>query len=223
MIPIHKNPPPNSLSQYPHDPNASFDNMSSAIKNELRQSLLKEQGEICCYCMCRIKLDSSRIEHWECQSLTKKLGQSQKNYPDKTLDYDNMMLACSGNEGDAETHHCDIRKGDLPLTFNPSSPAHARRLKIRYLKNGTIESENAEFNVQLDEVLNLNEAMLKANWASVCGATIQTLNKIGGPKKDWTKAIIDKYIQKYKSWHNGQAEPYCGVAVYSLEKLCRRH
>ena len=206
MIPIHKNHPPVLLSQYRSVPNASFADMPTAIKETLRKSLLEEQGGICCYCMSRINMQSSRIEHWECQSSAE----------DKQLDYSNMMLACHGNEGREPTsQHCDVKKGDLSLRFNPSEPGHAQKLKIRYF-NGSISSDDATFNTQLETVLNLNFATLCRNRKAIYNAVINALNKKCG--KRWKRAAIDSLIQKYTPLPHRQAEPFCGVALYHLKK-----
>ena len=205
MIPIQKSLPPNSLSQYRRDINASYENMPSAVKEELRQSLLNEQGAICCYCMKRIKPEQSRIEHWH----------SQTEFPDEQLNYDNMMLACQGNEGQTPSkEHCDVKKGDAPLKFNPSNPNHAPLLKPRYLNNGCIESDDNEFNEQLNSVLNLNETMLKGNRKKVYESVKQALTK-----KGWTLQTINGLTQKYQSRNNNEAKPFCGVVLYWLEKF----
>lgn len=204
MIPIRKKAPPNALSQYNRDPNASFDNMPSAIKDELRQSLLAEQGRICCYCMSRVSFQGSRIEHWLCQ----------EDHSDQELKYNNMMLACHGNEGQPpEKQHCDVKKRNLPLKFNPSNQNHQRQLKIRYLRDGSIESGDTDFNAELENVLNLNLAVLKENRKNIYEAIIKALSK-----KGWNFRTINELIQKNRPSSQGRAEPFCGVALYHLEK-----
>lgn len=209
MIPIRKKTPPNSLSQYRNTTNASFDNLPSASKEELRQSLRIEQKGICCYCMSRIVSERSRVEHWH----------SQKEFPEEQLDYDNMMLACHGNEGQSpKEQHCDVKKKDLRLKFNPSNPDHAGQLKIHYSKDGTMRSEDTEFNDQLKNVLNLNISVLKRNRAAVHDSLVKVLDK-----KGWTLGSIEKLTQKYRPGYRQEAEPFCGCVLYHLEKYGRKH
>ena len=54
MILIKKKLEPHSLTEYKQTINASFDNLPSEIKDDIRKSLLKEQGYICAYCMKKI-------------------------------------------------------------------------------------------------------------------------------------------------------------------------
>jgi hypothetical protein len=50
---ITKQSEPRSLVEHRSQTNADYDNYSD--KDKLRESLLREQGYICCYCMSRIK------------------------------------------------------------------------------------------------------------------------------------------------------------------------
>lgn len=57
-----------------------YDDMGSAIKNVLKQSLMAEQGYICCYCERRLTDDDSHIEHLRPQS----------EFDEHSLDYANL-------------------------------------------------------------------------------------------------------------------------------------
>ncbi|MFN4795406.1 MAG: TIGR02646 family protein, partial [Pseudanabaena sp.] len=46
--------------------NADYENYPK--KDDLRKSLLEEQGYICCYCMSRITSEQMKIEHWKPQT-----------------------------------------------------------------------------------------------------------------------------------------------------------
>lgn len=67
-------------------PNARYANLhNSEIKRELKDSLIRRQSHICCYCQTRILEEISHIEHIEPQ----RGGES-----DKTLEYSNMAASC---------------------------------------------------------------------------------------------------------------------------------
>ncbi len=69
-------------------------------KRRLREQILKEQGYICCYCMCRIKIGSSHLEHfWP-----------KDKFPDLDMDYSNMLASCEGDTDGAD--HCGHRKNN---------------------------------------------------------------------------------------------------------------
>ena len=101
---------------------------------------------------------TTKIEHWR----------SQSRYPDLRLVYLNLLAACLGGLGQPEElQHCDTRKGDRDLKFNPANPEHRIDRRIRYEVDGTIASSDEEFNAQLNEVLGLNLPMLRNRRKSV--------------------------------------------------------
>lgn len=82
---INKEIEPRSLRHYrSNDPNPTYEDYRE--KDDLRKALLAEQGDICCYCMQRIKIGKMKIEHWKPQSTIKSLQ----------LDYKNLLGACLG-------------------------------------------------------------------------------------------------------------------------------
>ena len=55
--------------EYRHQINARFDDMDPDVKIQLRESLLKEQGHLCAYCMKRIiDAKDTKIEHFEART-----------------------------------------------------------------------------------------------------------------------------------------------------------
>jgi uncharacterized protein (TIGR02646 family) len=121
-------------------------------KQDLRERLCNEQKGLCCYCMNRIRptYDGMKIEHWRPQS----------DYPDEALAYGNLLGACDGGrQQPIRQQHCDTFKGNRKLSRNPARDAVEER--ISYAPDGTIRSEDAMLNLELDEVLNLNTPLLK--------------------------------------------------------------
>jgi hypothetical protein len=56
-----------------------------------------------------------KIEHWQCRS----------RYDDQQLNYRNLLGACLGGHGQPlHLQHCDTRKGDSDLQWNPADAAH---------------------------------------------------------------------------------------------------
>jgi uncharacterized protein (TIGR02646 family) len=154
MRAIAKGLAPASLTTHRMTPHCDYGNYSVAGKQELREALILEQRGLCCYCMSRVEpsRDLMKIEHWQCQ----------ENFPHRQLDYSNMLGACLGGKGQpAEKQHCDTRKGEQNLKFNPAVPTHRIEHRIRYENDGTIASGDVEFNAQLNGVLGLNLPVLK--------------------------------------------------------------
>lgn len=61
----------------------------------------------------------------------------------------------------------------------------------------------------------------KESWESVKRELI-TIKKGNA----WNKAVIEKYIKKYRSMHikagKSQYIPYCGIVIYNLQKKYRQ-
>ena len=142
MKAIVKNAEPESLTEHRCGQFADYDNY--AEKDDLRASLVAEQGGLCCYCMQRIEADESRmkIEHWLCQ----------EDNPAHQLDYWNLLGACQGGMGKPrKLQHCDTFKGKLRLSRNPADLQPPVDRDLRYLADGAIESSDAAFNKQLND------------------------------------------------------------------------
>ena len=228
---IKKGTEPNSLAEYRNSIEIDYSKDSKIArrifdnnpdKNILKTFLLKEQGYICCYCMQRIKDNHhTKIEH---------LNPISK-YQEKTLDYNNLFVACNGvisikdGEKDSE-RHCDTSKGDCEqqwvkkenincdLTINLTD---CERHIIEYKSDGTIKyNENVKNDIE--EILNLNNNILKRNRKQTLKAAINELNK-EYKKITWPVSEIERIIEKYKiKDRKGQYKPYCQIVIYYLKK-----
>ena len=207
---ITKGPEPRSLTEHRARVHSDFDNYQA--KDELRQALVAEQRGLCCYCTGRIHPEpaSMKIEHWRCQVY----------YCGQQLDYRNLLGTCLGGQGHPERlQHCDTRKGNRDLRWNPADPSHRIETRICYKPDGSIRAKNdADFDAQLETVLNLNLPVLKSNRRSVLDAVLgwwrHEKARIRGP------VPRSRFIQKRDAyvWDNGQLQPYCQVAVWWLEQ-----
>lgn len=217
MKAIKKGQEPRSLTKHRQTPHCDYGNYRSKEKETLRGALVQEQGGLCCYCMSRITARSEtmplsatmKIEHWQCQ----------ENYPLRQLDYANLLGACLGGEGMPKAHqHCDTRKGQQDLKFNPAEPAHGIQERIRYDPDGTIASRDEEFNRQLSEVLNLNLERLKNLRKGVVDALAEWLREYRslhhrGPDN----ATLER---KRAHWMPGSGyhQPFAQVAVWFIDQ-----
>lgn len=208
MLPIRKNKEPRGLVGS-RAKRASYKSLPKATKDNLRAQLLRDQGYLCCYCMSRIEGDplSTKIDHWH----------SQKLHPAEQLEYTNLLVACPGKTD--ETSHCDSSKGDKDIKFNPCVDGH--RLAIHYSsKDGSIRSEDTEFNQQLSEVLNLNCWQLKRSRKEVWDTVSSELNMKFGTR---TAGEMEKLLAKWRGRDGeGRLKAYCGVAIHFLQKKLRR-
>jgi uncharacterized protein (TIGR02646 family) len=213
MRAINKGPEPPSLTQHRQTPPCNYDNYAG--KADLRYALVTEQRGLCCYCMGRIHSGPTvmKIEHWLCQA----------HYATEQLNYRNLLGACLGGEGQpSHRQHCDTRKGDSALQWNPADPAHHVETRVHYLPDGSIRSDDATFDAQLTEVLNLNLAVLKNNRKGVYDAVLawwrHETSRSQGP-------VPHKRLERERHRHtagDGMLAPYSQVAVWLLgQRLAR--
>ncbi len=217
MKQIIKNNEPVSLTVHRASQHANFDNLQ---KDDVRTSLITEQGHICCYCMKRIPETnvnpSRKIEHFLCQA----------NHPDQELNYGNMLLACSGQEGSPKhLQTCDTRKGNQTLSFNPSDQTRNIEDLIKYKSNGEIYSSDGRFNEELETVLNLNVNTLKNN-RRIIYEEVQKRIIIEG-KRLGNKAMKKRFLEQEKAKllslnNNGKFREFCMVGVYVIDKKLKR-
>jgi conserved hypothetical protein TIGR02646 len=199
---IRKSREPNSLMQYRRQQQDAY-YYSYPQKDELRDSLLKEQKYICCYCMQRIDKERMRIEHWKPQS----------KCPDKQLTYTNLLGACLGNEGRPKNlRHCDVSKGKIEITINPTEPAC--KILIKFKATGEIYSDDSGINNDLSVTLNLNNQTIVNNRKVVLDKVYKNLETHKG---QWSKDILQKEIDKWEGKHDSEYKPYCQIVIYHLK------
>lgn len=229
---IDKGPEPAALQQYRlSTPDATYEGFSD--KQAIREALVKEQGGLCAYCMQRIRaeLPSKRatdIEHYR----------SQDQFLELQLAYNNMLGVCKG--GSAQKGgllHCDKSKDQqqhkslLPLVVDPLDAATLEQ--ICYRKDGTIYAkDNQRLEIELNQLLNLNEAYLKAYRKDAIVAAYERVQQLHGQnfKRTYKKSIVQKVINKWeKRFLDKRAKQpmyvyyeYCAAPLYHLKKLLRK-
>ncbi|MCK1284092.1 TIGR02646 family protein [Bradyrhizobium sp. 44] len=199
---IIKGAEPNRLTQHRKQAHSDYNNY--AQKDELRAALVGEQKGLCCYCTGRIRAESAamKIEHWQCQA----------TYPQQQLVYGNLLGACLGGDGKSPAErHCDTRKGSRDLKWNPANIAHVIESRVRYLSNGAVESADAEFNIQINDVLGLNLSYLKSSRKAVLDSVL-----------NWWRSTPNarQKVQQQIDHRTNAAEhqPFSPVAVWFLRQ-----
>ena len=213
MRSINKGAEPPTLAQHRQTSHSDYDNFQH--KDILRQALVTEQRELCCYCMGRIRAagDAMKIEHWRCQAY----------HPTEQLNYRNLLGACLGGEGQpGNKQHCDTRKGNKALMWNPANPLHQIESRVRYEPDGSIHGNEATFDAQLNDVLNLNLAQLKEGRKSLLDAVLEwwklEKTRLKGPVP--RHRLIRRRDQCVAG--GGQLGTYCQVAVWWLDQRIAR-
>lgn len=200
--------------------------LRNPLKSEIRESLMKEQGHLCAYCMRRIPDERIReedadlsdvyIEHWMARTADNKTGEN------KGLDYRNMLAVCSGNEKapGAGKHKrrfltCDKKRENAPLKINPLDEKTLET--IYYLADGTIKATDPRIDYDINTHLNLNcstEAVtLPENRKKVLDTIQEDLVNQGGD-------LRQNCIEQLQMWESegDPKTPYIGIAIWWLKE-----
>lgn len=187
-------------------------------KKALHKALLKEQGDICCYCEQRIDKENSHIEHF-----IPKKGQHAKS--NLTFEYTNLLCSCNGNAENTENQgltHCGNRKDDwfdVSLMVSPLKKDCADF--FRYTSAGQIRpTEQLEKQQAAEETINrchLNHPILKKMRQEVLRRiTLQSLTD-NVTQIEQTQEDISQLIQSYSQQDiKGQYTPFSTAIIYFL-------
>ena len=206
MIHIKKQTEPQSLLQFKRLGGRYFDDLDRDTKDELRKSLLTEQGYICAYCMSRISDEkNSKIEHYIPRN------------EDNQVDYENLLIVCKGGEGQSEKQQtCDTKKGNLVISIDPQNKHHIDT--IEYSSLGKIISSNTHYDREINEVLNLNDELgyLLANRFKALNAVKNYLSKFDGHIRG--QKIKKLYAMYSTKDERGYLMTYVGIIMWYLSK-----
>lgn len=215
---IRKKNQPGSFQRYINASNASFDDMDSDVKEDLRNSLVEEQQGVCAYCQQILRKNKIKIEH-HCE---RSICNGQNGIPDRRLDYANLLAVCLGQGGLENELHCDSKKATfhsgngLPITVNPINISHIQTIK--YSSTGGISSSNSLYNKEIDEILNLNIPYIKAarkkKWLMIFR---NSLSKSKEVNKDKMKKLLDADLATQAG---SFISPFPGLNEFMKKKFC---
>lgn len=192
------------MIKHRQDRESNYDNY--AKKDDLRHALVTEQHWLCCYCMSRIREGpmTMTIEHWRCQA----------HHPSEQLNYRNLLGACLGGRGKPpRQQHCDTRKGNRELEWNPADPAHRIETRVWYQADGSIHANDENLDDQLESVLNLNFEILRNNRKGVIDAVLTWWKRHRPIPRHRIEQKIEEFAQI-----DGRLTPHCQVAIWLLEQ-----
>lgn len=169
----------------------------------LKNSLLSEQGHICCYCCKPIRTDNSHIEHIR--------PKERDEYRAMSLEYGNLLASCQGyhdreeNCGHSKDNIFDEELFVSPLEENCES-------LFEFNDRGKIKAadgnERAAYTIELLnlDTEQLNAARTEAMWVS-------------GAMDELTEDECQKLLHKYENVDGrGRYAGFSDAIVYQLKK-----
>ena len=212
---IQKQKEPSSLTawnrkQAKKDSISNWSSFTKSVKNEVYQSLLEEQGYICCYCGISISRKNCHIEHYRPKS----------KYQDLTFEYTNLIASCQGEDEIKPTRpvHCGHKKTnwfDEEFMLSPLKPDCASY--FRYSGAGDILPANdpkketaAETTI---EHLALNINKLRKMRRIAVDAVLEAIEGLNNEEIEQ----LAKGYQKVDS--QGKNTPFVGAIAYFLDQF----
>lgn len=177
-------------------------------RRRLRGDLVNEQGQICCYCMRRISINSSHIEHFL----------PKESFKEQDLSYENLLASCNG-EGSVivDEEHCGHRK-DNWWRDDMISPTNIEAEKIfKYSPNGKINSvrgkTTSNIAQEMIQNLGLDSFHLERDRRQAIEAS-EVFDDEG-----YSGEEIRSFIEYYSNKDNGAYVPYCKAIIDCLEEM----
>lgn len=205
---IKKQSPPDAFIRYKCRPGSSFQDLSNSnnrkIKQCLRDSLLVEQGFICCYCGQEISTNNSVIEHLK----------NKDYHPTFQLEYDNLVCSCKGGQDRKVRNphyplHCDAYKRNHDIYVYPVD--YICESKFEFDDEGNIFGLDEESRETI-KVLNLNNEKLRNQRK----AAIDAYRYYGDDDIDWLNELNAITERNY----DNKFLPFCFV-IHSYIKNYR--
>lgn len=194
----------------PHykDDFSTDDSEGSKRRIRLRGQLVREQGQICCYCMNRITDYASHIEHFL----------PKEKFRDIDLEYDNLLASCNGEGGIiVSDEHCGHRKENW-WREDMISPTDIEVEKVfKYTPDGrvhTVRGREAS-NIAQEMISNfgLDSYHLERNRRQAIE------NSEVFDEEAYTEEDIRSFIDYYSHMDDGAYVPYCKAIVDCLEDM----
>ncbi|MBN4005173.1 retron system putative HNH endonuclease [Nostoc sp. LPT] len=184
----------------------SWENFGKPQKTDVHNSLLQEQGFICCYCGRRINTDDSHLEHLK----------PRTTYPQLALEYTNILASCQKDTVPKEPLHCGKEKDkwhDENLFVSPLNINCAEF--FRYTDDGQILATNnlekqlpAEITI---DKLGLNINKLKDLRAKALEPILEIINTI--TEEDRQDLILGFSETDFQGYY----EEFCAAIIYLLK------
>lgn len=200
----------------------AYERLRNPLKDQVRRSLVNEQGGLCAYCMCSIpRRDAAPsiapiiIEHYVPRNPAdgRSVGQA--------LDYNNLLAVCHGNKGPSGTRlpedlTCDAHRGNIE--FRKVNPCDERTLEtIYYDVNGKIYAGDADVNIDLVDTLNLNcpSSPIVGERKS---ALDEIINDISNIEPEDLSVYCATLLHGFENETNPKT-PYVGIIIWYLKDL----
>ena len=191
--------------------------LPTEVKHEIQESLLAEQGHLCCYTGIRITLDQSHIEHFKPQSESRNSRSNAiEDYDDTS--YTNMFAAYPRDDLEKDYTFGAKKRGNQLLPISPLDFNCEQR--FRFTLFGKVEPASAsdtEARVTID-ILALDHESLNDMRKQAIEEALYRKNRPLSEKQ--LESLIGSYCEA--DTHSNQMRPFCFVIQQAAQDLLDR-
>lgn len=186
---------------------SSDDSDGKKRRQKMRSQLIEEQGHICCYCMKRILLDKSHIEHFWPKAY----------FPQIDLEYNNMFASCNGVGIISADEYCGHKKEDW-WNENMIPPTKLEiETVFRYSVDGKIHSVPRKPTTDIAQEMIIHMGLDSFHLERNRREAIE--NSEVFDEEEYSDEDIRDFIDYYSNQDNGKYVPYC-MAIVDCLKDC---
>lgn len=210
---IRKGHEPACLAAHRVKADASYANLPTDCRQEVREALVREQGGLCAFCMRRIRATEQdmKIAHRYPQRSGDDTGAA------RSLDWSNMLGACKGGEGSPRKHQtCDTRQGNDVIEVDPTQQTHMRA--VQYASGSRVSSAFPRHAEDFDVRLNLNHARLTDGRKEALNGLLDAFGRTSAGT--WKGDRIRRQLETLRT--GPELVEYVGVLEHYLEKRLAR-
>lgn len=228
MRQIRKNPEPDYFIRWKNNfktasgRDAAYEDLAGTGEYvRLKESLLKEQGYICCYCEKQIgqqqDLRDCEIEHFMPRHPDKRVLSAAecKTCRDAQLTYTNLFACCKGELADS-ADHCNHKKDNwfsFDTCISPADPNIHGCFGFRL--DGKIFGKNHEGR-EMEKHLNLGSYVLDEQRKAAFDTMLETDFEDEDLMND--RDYVEAVIGDYDNMQDGKFAQFCSMITYCLRE-----
>ena len=179
--------------------------------SNFKQTLLEEQGYICCYCGCRIDSINGNV------AVAEHLLPISGGGRNKLASYDNLLISCNGDRRwtaentpyGSDRLHCDAKKEDQILTITPLTPDCDKQ--FLYTIDGHVKGLTPAASDAVTK-LNLDCVILQQRRAAAMELFLLDIDSLSNAELNIIKSAYESKNA------DGKYEPYCTAVVRCIEE-----
>lgn len=197
----------------------NWSTLPGEVKQEIRESLCRDQGNLCAFCERRIRPERKAADREHMRIAHGVPRQGPSGVPEKTFDWQNLLGSCPDSYHPTKT--CDVAQADRPLCASPYSTLQLEA-KLQFKRDGSIETLNVDLARDL-ETLNLNADRLKMSRQDALRAFTHSVSAKLGKEATWKRSSLEGIRTRAQDPRLADLEVHHTFLLFHLNRWIHRH